>query len=65
MAISLQEKTFWFTDIPLFFRGASGNESDKAVFAHILVEYSKQVDFESIMVSKPKSFSQRVIFTEC
>ena len=38
-------------DIPLFFRGASGNESDKAIFAHILVEYSKQIDFESIMVA--------------
>jgi transposase len=38
-------------DIPLFFRGASGNESDKAVFAHILVEYNKQIDFESIMVA--------------
>ncbi|WP_174783460.1 hypothetical protein [Dolichospermum sp. UHCC 0352] len=38
-------------DIPLFFRGASGNESDKAVFAHILVEYSKQIDFDSIMVA--------------
>lgn len=29
--------------LPLFFRGASGNESDKAVFAQILVEYEKQV----------------------
>ena len=38
-------------DIPLFFRGASGNESDKAVFADILVEYSKQIDFDSIMVA--------------
>ena len=37
-------------DIPLFFRGASGNESDKAVFAQILVEYDKQIDFESIMM---------------
>jgi transposase len=38
-------------DIPLFFRGASGNESDKAVFAQILLEYDKQIDFESIMVA--------------
>jgi transposase len=45
-------------DIPLFFRGASGNESDKAVFAHILVEYSKQVDFESIMVADSALYSE-------
>ncbi|RUS95784.1 hypothetical protein DSM107003_29600 [Trichormus variabilis SAG 1403-4b] len=38
-------------DIPLFLRGASGNESDKAVFAHILVSYSKQINFDSIMVA--------------
>ena len=44
-------------DIPLFFRGASGNESDKAVFAHILVEYSKQIDFESIMVADSALYS--------
>jgi transposase len=37
-------------DIPLFFRGESGNELDKAVFAQILVEYDKQIDFESIMM---------------
>ena len=45
-------------DIPLFFRGASGNESDKAVFAHILVEYSKQIDFESIMVADSALYSE-------
>ena len=44
-------------DIPLFFRGASGNESDKAVFGHILVEYSKQIDFESIMVADSALYS--------
>ncbi len=38
-------------DIPLFFRGGSGNESDKVVFGKILVEYSQQIDFESIMVA--------------
>ncbi len=37
-------------DIPLFFRGGSGNESDKAIFGKILAEYSQQVNFESIMV---------------
>jgi len=45
-------------DIPLFFRGASGNESDKAVFAQILVEYSKQIDFESIMVADSALYSE-------
>lgn len=45
-------------DIPLFFRGASGNESDKAVFAHILVEYNKQIDFESIMVDDSALYSE-------
>lgn len=45
-------------DIPLFFRGASGNESDKAVFAHILVEYEKQIDFESIMVADSALYSE-------
>ncbi|MDF5721503.1 MAG: IS1634 family transposase [Rhizonema sp. PD37] len=44
-------------DIPLFFRGASGNESDKAVFGKILVEYSKQINFESIMVADSALYS--------
>ena len=45
-------------DIPLFFRGASGNESDKDVFTHILVEYSKQIDFDSIMVADNALYSK-------
>ena len=45
-------------DIPLFFRGASGDESDKAVFAQILVEYDKQIDFESIMVADSALYSE-------
>lgn len=45
-------------DIPLFFRGGSGNESDKAVFGKILVEYSKQIDFESIMVADSALYSE-------
>ncbi len=44
-------------DIPLFFRGGSGNESDKAVFGKILVEYSKQINFESIMVADSALYS--------
>jgi transposase len=31
-------------EIPIFIRGGSGNESDKAMFGKILVEYSQQVD---------------------
>ena len=45
-------------DIPLFSRGASGNESDKSVFSQILVEYNKQIDFESIMVADIASYSE-------
>jgi transposase len=45
-------------DIPLFFRGGSGNESDKAVFGKILVEYSKQINFESIMVADSALYSE-------
>ncbi len=44
-------------DIPLFFRGGSGNESDKAVFGKIFVEYSKQINFESIMVADSALYS--------
>ena len=45
-------------DIPLYFRGGSGNESDKAVFGKLLVEYSKQIDFESIMVADSALYSE-------
>lgn len=45
-------------DIPLFFRGGDGNESDKAVFGKILVEFKKQIDFESIMVCDSALYSQ-------
>ncbi len=37
-------------DIPLFVRAGDGNESDKAVFGKILVEFKKQIKFDSIMV---------------
>lgn len=45
-------------DIPLFFRGGDGNEADKAVFGKILVEFKKQIDFESIMVCDSALYSQ-------
>jgi transposase len=44
-------------DVPLFLRGGSGNESDKAIFGKILVEYSKQVDFESIWIADSALYS--------
>ena len=45
-------------DIPLLFRRASGDESDKAVFAQILVEYDEQIDFEGIMVADSALYSE-------
>lgn len=44
--------------IPLFFRGGSGNESDKAIFGKILAEYSKQINFESIMVADSALYTE-------
>ena len=46
-------------DIPIFIRGGSGNESDKAMFGKILVEYSSQVDFESIMIADSALYSAK------
>ena len=46
-------------DIPIFIRGGSGNESDKAMFGKILVEYSNQVDFESIMIADSALYSAK------
>ena len=45
-------------DVPLFFRAGDGNESDKALFGKILVEFKKQIDFESIMVCDSALYSQ-------
>jgi transposase len=36
-------------DIPLLMRAGDGNEADKAVFGKILVEFKKQIFFDSIM----------------
>jgi transposase len=44
-------------DIPIMMRGGSGNESDKAMFGKILVEYSQQIDFESIMIADSALYS--------
>ncbi|KYC35144.1 transposase [Scytonema hofmannii PCC 7110] len=45
-------------DIPLLMRAGDGNEADKAVFGKILVEFKKQIDFESIMVCDSALYSQ-------
>lgn len=45
-------------DLPLFVRAGDGNEADKAVFGKILVEFKKQVDFDSIMVCDSALYSQ-------
>jgi len=45
-------------DIPLFFRGGDGNESDKAIFGKILVEYFKQINVESILVDDSALYSE-------
>ncbi|EAM52261.1 IS1634-like element ISCwa1 family transposase [Crocosphaera watsonii] len=45
-------------DIPLFVRVGDGNESDKAVFGNVLVEFKKQIKFDSIMVCDSALYGQ-------
>lgn len=45
-------------DIPLLMRAGDGNEADKAVFGKILVEFKKQIVFDSIMVCDSALYSQ-------
>lgn len=45
-------------DLPLLMRVGDGNEADKAVFGKILVEFKKQINFESIMVCDSALYSQ-------
>ncbi|MBF2017354.1 MAG: IS1634 family transposase [Rivularia sp. T60_A2020_040] len=45
-------------DIPLLMRTGDGNEADKAVFGKILVEFKKQIFFDSIMVCDSALYSQ-------
>jgi transposase len=39
-------------------RVGDGNEADKAVFGKILVEFKKQIKFDSIMVCDSALYSQ-------
>jgi transposase len=48
-------------DIPLLMRAGDGNEADKAVFGKILVEFKKQISFDSIMVCDSALYSQENI----
>lgn len=45
-------------DLPLFVRVGDGNEADKAVFGKILVEFTKQIEFDSILVCDSALYSQ-------
>jgi transposase len=45
-------------DIPLLMRVGDGNEADKAVFGKILLEFKKQIVFDSIMVCDSALYSQ-------
>jgi transposase len=45
-------------DIPLLMRAGDGNEADKAVFGKILLEFKKQINFDSIMVCDSALYSQ-------
>jgi len=45
-------------DIPLFMRAGDENEADKAAFGKILVEFKKQINFDSIMVCDSALYSQ-------
>ena len=44
-------------DVPLFLRVADGNEADKAVFAEILCDFSKQLTLDSLMVADSALYS--------
>ena len=48
-------------DIPLLMRVGDGNEADKAIFGKILVEFKKQIFFDSIMVCDSALYSQENI----
>ena len=45
-------------DLPLFMRTGDGNESDKAVFGQILVEFKRRINLDSIMVADSALYSQ-------
>ena len=38
-------------DVPLFLRGASGNESDNSIFASICQDFKKKINLDSLMVA--------------
>ena len=44
-------------DVPLFLRGADGNETDKAAFGQIVKDYKSRVNFETMIVSDSALYS--------
>lgn len=44
-------------DIPIFLKASSGNESDSAVFAQILVKFRQEIDIDSLMVGDSALYS--------
>ena len=45
-------------NLPLFMRTGDGNESDKAMFGKSLVNFKKQIKFESIMIGDSALYTQ-------
>jgi len=44
-------------DVPCFLRVASGNESDKKVFAQILIEFRQQIELDTLMIADSALYS--------
>ena len=45
-------------EIPLFMRAGDGNESDKAAFGQVYIEFKKPIKLDSILVSDSALYSQ-------
>lgn len=45
-------------DIPLYLRVGDGNESDKAVFAQLMVQFKAQLNFDALFVADSALYSQ-------
>lgn len=50
-------------DVPLFLRIGDGNESDRAVFAHLMAEFRQQWHLDSIYVADAALYSQANLAT--
>lgn len=45
-------------DVPLYFRAADGNETDKAVFADLINDFKQQLDVDALFVADSALYSQ-------